>query len=146
MSSGLAVFDTTVQESNEWLKETEEHLQPCDRQQAYAALRAVFHTLRDRLPPEGVLGVSAQLPMLLRGVFLEGWRPVEGLSDADDPQAFAAKVQEKLPPAFPREPNAAVESVFQVMAHRLDPGEIEKIQTYLPKALRPCWPEGHRVH
>ena len=74
MSIGLAVFDTTVQDTNEWLSGLEAQLPPCSRQQAYGALRAVFHVLRDRLTIDAVLGLSAQLPMLLRGVFMGGWQ------------------------------------------------------------------------
>lgn len=143
MSTGLPVFDTTLQESNEWLKEITGKLQPCDRHQAYAALRAVLHSLRDRLPMEGVLGLSAQLPMLLRGVFLEGWRPVGAPNDIRDPLVFAGDVQRQLPPNFPREPNAAVEAVFAVLEHRLDPGEVQKLLKYLPTPLRTYWPSAH---
>ena len=143
MSTGLPVFDTTLQESNTWLKEVATRLKPCDRQQAYGALRAVLHGLRDRLPMEAVMGLSAQLPMLLRGVFLEGWRPADGPSDIRDPLVFAADVQRRLPPSFPREPNAAVEAVFAVLEHHIDPGEIEKLTQYLPSPLRTFWPSAH---
>lgn len=143
MSTGLAVFDTTVQETNEWLKGIEARLPPCERQHAYGALRAVLHVLRDRLPMEAVLGLSAQLPILLRGVFLEGWRPVEGPSDIRDPVAFAQEVARRFPPSFPREPNEAVNAVFRVMSDRLDPGEVRKLIQHLPTSLRSFWPTEH---
>lgn len=145
MSTGLPIFDTTVQETNTWLKAVETRLQPCDRQQAYGALRATLHVLRDRLPLEAVPGLSAQLPMLIRGIFFEGWRPADGPSDIRDKDVFAAEVQEHLPPAFPREPNAAVSAVFGVMAERLDPGEVQKLVRYLPAPLRPYWPAEFRA-
>jgi len=143
MSTGLAVFDTTVQETNVWLKLVEARLKPCDRQQAYGALRAVLHVLRDRLPMEAVLGLSAQLPMLLRGVTLEGWRPSDGVSDIRDPQAFAQAVAAGLPQDFPRQAGDAVEAVFSVLGDRLDPGETRKLIQYLPVALRRMWPAIH---
>jgi uncharacterized protein (DUF2267 family) len=139
MSAGLAVFDTTVQESNEWLKLIEAELPPCDRQQAYAAFRAVFHVLRDRLPTEAVLGLSAQLPMLLRGVFLEGWRAGPP-TDIRDPKVFAQTVSDRLPPKFPREGAGAVVAVFSVMTKRLDPDEVSKLVKHLPASLRTFWP------
>ena len=145
MSTGLPVFDTTVQETNEWLRLVEERLPPCDRQQAYAAARAVLHVLRDRLPVEAVLGLSAQLPMLVRGFFLEGWRPVDGPSDIRDPQAFARAVAERLPAAFPREATGTVEAVFAMLAVRLDPGEVHKLTQYLPSRLRTFWPAEYRA-
>lgn len=143
MSTGLPIFDTTVQESNVWLKGVETRLPPCDRHQAYGALRAVLHVLRDRLPMDAVLGLSAQLPMLLRGLFLEGWRPVAGPSDIHDPQGFAGEVADRLPPKFPREPNEAAEAVFAVLAERLDPGEVTKLAQYLPSRLRSLFPAQH---
>lgn len=143
MSTGLPIFDTTIQESNVWLKAIEARLAPCDRHQAYGALRAVLHVLRDRLPMDAVLGVSAQLPMLLRGLFLEGWRPVTGPTDIHDPQAFATEVAAHLPPRFPRQPNEAAEAVFAVLAERLDQGEVTKLAQFLPSRLRSLFPAQH---
>jgi uncharacterized protein (DUF2267 family) len=145
MSTGLAVFDTTVQETNEWLKMVEARLPPCDRQQSYVALRAVLHVLRDRLPMEAVLGLSAQLPMLLRGLFLEGWRPVDGPSRIRDPQAFAQEVADRFPSSFQHEATGAIDAVFGVIAARLDPHEVGKIVRHLPAALRPFWPAPYRA-
>jgi uncharacterized protein (DUF2267 family) len=145
MSTGLAVFDTTIQQSNEWLGLIEERLRPCDRQQAYAALRAVLQTLRDRLPMEAVLGLSAQLPLLLRGVFLEGWRPADGPSNLHDPGAFGDAVASRFPPSFPRQGTEAAEAVFAVMGARLDPGETAKLARHLPIPLRALFPVEHRA-
>lgn len=143
MSTGLGIFDTTFQETNIWLKELEAELKPCDRQNAYAALRAVLHVLRDRLPADGVLGISAQLPLLVRGIFFEGWTPMAGPTNIRDPQQFADQVAMGLPPGFPRESAAAVKAVFKVMVHHLDPGEIHKLMGYLPEPLRAFWPAGY---
>ena len=52
MSTGLATFDKTVQESNLWLKDVMERLNTTDRHHAYSTLRAVLHALRDRIGPE----------------------------------------------------------------------------------------------
>ncbi len=139
MSTGLAVFDTTVQQSNEWLKAIEVRLQPCDRGQAYGAFRAVTHVLRDRLPMEGVLGLSAQFPILLRGVFLEGWRPKDRATDIRLPLTLAEAVEAALPRDFPREGLGTAHAVLQVLAERLDAGEVQKLLAYLPAALRPLW-------
>lgn len=139
MQTGLAVFDTTVQQSNEWLKAIEARLQPCDRAQAYGAFRAVTHVLRDRLPMEGVLGLSAQLPILLRGVFLEGWRPADRPTHIRQPSILGEAVEALLPSDFPREGLGTVRAVLQVLSERLDAGEVQKLLAYLPASLRPLW-------
>lgn len=139
MTTGLPVFDATLQETNEWLKMVEARLSRCDRQQAYAALRAVLHVLRDRLPQEAVLGLSAQLPMLVRGFFLEGWRPADGPSDIRQPEAFADAVAQRLPPGFPRQADSVIHAVLQTLASRIDPRETEKLIGHLPPPLRALW-------
>lgn len=142
MSTGLPVFDTTVKETNEWLRAIETRLQPCDRQQAYVALRAALHVIRDRLPTDAVLGLSAQLPMLVRGFFLEGWRPSNGPTAIRDPEEFSNAVAALLPPSFPREPGAVIEVVAAVLSQQVNEDEARKVVQHMPSTLRAFWP-GH---
>ena len=51
MTTGLDVFDTTVQETNLWLKDVMERIGTYDRHSAYSTLRAVLHAVRDRIVP-----------------------------------------------------------------------------------------------
>ena len=73
MSTGVTTLDHTIQETNVWLKGVEEELELDSRHQGYSALRAVLHALRDRLPPEVAIKLGAQLPILVRGIYYEGW-------------------------------------------------------------------------
>jgi uncharacterized protein (DUF2267 family) len=143
--STVPVFDTTLRETMTWLKDVEAGLEPCERQQAYVATRAVMHVLRDRLPTEAVLALSAQLPMLIRGFFLEGWRPVEGPTHIRHVEDFAEAVDRVLPESFPHDPMRTVEVVFAMLANRLDSGETSKLIRHLPPALRLLWPVDYRV-
>lgn len=145
MTTGLPVFDTTVQQSNRWLARVQAMLPDTSRQDAYAALRAVLHTLRDRLPMDAVLGLSAQMPMLLRGVFLEGWQPAAGPADAAAPGTFQEAVARQLPRDFGRTPDAVVAAVFAVLADRLDPGETDRLIRLSPGSVRDFWPADYRV-
>lgn len=145
MTTGLPVFDTTVQETNRWLARVQAMLPASSRQQAYTAMRAVLHALRDRLPMDAVLGLSAQMPMLMRGVFLEGWRPDVGPTSIRTPQAFCEAVADRLPAGFPRSAEAVTLAVFAVLTDRLDPGETDRLQRHLPKPLRALWPADHPV-
>src|SRR3970040_149212 len=99
MSTGLDTFDKTVQESNLWLKDVMERLNTNDRHHAYSTLRAVLHALRDRIGPESAAHLGAQLPMLLRGLFYEGWDPTGKPSKERHEAAFLAHIARELPRA-----------------------------------------------
>src|SRR3979409_215181 len=76
-NTGFAPFTTTVDKTNRILHEIEEAFGwPKERRnQSYAALRGVLHALRDRLTVEETAQLAAQLPMLVRGLYYEGWDP-----------------------------------------------------------------------
>ena len=141
MTRNPRIFDSSLQTANLWLKAVEDRLLCEDRHAAYEALRAVLHVLRDRLPLEAVLGLSAQSPMLIRGLLLEGWRPQDGPSNIRDADAFGDAVVDRLPSSFAFSGIEASEAVFGVLAERLDAGEVRKIIACLPQPLRRLWPE-----
>ena len=66
-STGLDVFDKTLQTTHQWLDDLMEELGP-DRQVAWHALGAVLRALRDRLPLGLAAHLGSQLPILVRGV------------------------------------------------------------------------------
>ena len=77
--AGYPAFTVTVDKTNHVLKEIEAaYGWPKERRhQSYAALRAVLHALRDRLTVEEAAHLAAQLPMLVRGIYYEGWKPAK---------------------------------------------------------------------
>jgi uncharacterized protein (DUF2267 family) len=141
MTTGLDVFDSTVQQTNVWLKEIMGRLGTDNRHRAYLALRATLHALRDRLPPESATHLAAQLPMLVRGFYYEDWR----MGGAPKRERHKDEFLERIRRGFMREPEVDAErvarGVFGVLARELDPGEITKVIAQLPPELRELWPE-----
>jgi uncharacterized protein (DUF2267 family) len=72
---GLEVFDSSIQKTNVWINDLMKVLGWHDRHDAYLALRATLHALRDRLTVDEVAHLGAQLPMLIRGLYYGGWDP-----------------------------------------------------------------------
>jgi uncharacterized protein (DUF2267 family) len=68
-------FSTTVEKTNRILKDIEKaYGWPKElRNQSYAALSAVLHSLRDRLTVDESDQLAAQLPLLVRGMYFDGW-------------------------------------------------------------------------
>jgi uncharacterized protein (DUF2267 family) len=136
--TGVAAFDKTLHATNEWLKELMEGLGYTDRQKAYHALREVLHALRDRLPVDAVAALGAQLPLLVRGVYYEGWHPGDKPFKQHHDQ-FLGRVAESLRDREKAHAEAVVRAVFHVLARHVSSGEIESVKHALPWDLRPFW-------
>ncbi len=137
---GVAALDHTVQETNTWLHAVAEQLHLENRHQAYNALRAVLHALRDRLPPEIAVHLGSQLPMLVRGLYYEGWHMAGKPTKDRSAQEFADHVRNELPAQFPMDPLTVTRGVFEILWEKLDPGEFTKLMDHLPASLRTLQP------
>ena len=73
--TGVKAFDSTIQTTNVWLNDILDRLGWQNHYRAYHALRAVLHALRDRLGVDQAAALGAQLPMMIRGFYYEGWHP-----------------------------------------------------------------------
>jgi uncharacterized protein (DUF2267 family) len=139
MSTGLAVFDTTIQDTNLLLKDVEVRLADCNRQEAYSALRAVLHATRDRLPAHAAVNFAAQLPMLVRGLYFEGWTLPEKPKRTATLDEFGDAVRELLPPRYRFDPITIAEAVFAATTKAVSAGEAEKVASQLPLPIRELW-------
>ena len=138
---GLRTFDTSVQEANAWLNEISEEMNHPDPQMAYHALRGTLSALRDRLPVEEAAHLSAQLPLLVRGIYYEGFRPAE-LPGTYDLDGFLDRVNAELEQAGGQNPENAARAVCAVLNRHLDGGQVRQVRESLPETVRRVWPEN----
>ena len=144
-NTGLSTFDRTLHESNAWLNSLMGHLHSDDRHFAYITLRATFHALRDRVGPENASHFAAQLPMLLRGLYYEGWHIAGTPTREATKQQFLDHVREELPKPIQRDAERAARAVFEVVWERMDAGAVAKTIQVLPEDLKDLWPRvAHR--
>lgn len=68
-------FDKHVKEINEFVKDLSIELgHPDDQTQTIRLLRAVLHTVRDRITISESFDLLAQLPMMLKALYVEQWK------------------------------------------------------------------------
>jgi uncharacterized protein (DUF2267 family) len=139
-STGLDVFDKTLQTTHQWLNEIMETLGP-DRQMAWHALGGVLRIIRDRIPLGLAAHLGAQLPLLVRGAYYDQWRPNEqplNFRSLDEfLSALSAEFRNRVV-----DPKDAARCVFQVLNHYVDPGQVEHVRQALPEEVRRLWPEN----
>jgi uncharacterized protein (DUF2267 family) len=137
----IPAFASTVQKTKQWINELMHELQWTDAQKAYYGMRAVLHALRDRLTIHESADFASQLPMLIRGMFYEGWEPNHVPVKDRTKEAFLAHVFQ----AFPEDQSVNVErlthAVLKVVAAHVSPGEMSDIEAIVPKPLRELFPK-----
>ena len=138
-----ASLSHAVQLTQQWLKELRNNGDLDDEAAALSALRAVLHQLRDRLTPEEAIDLAAQLPLIVRGIYFEAWRPARTPEKLHTSEEFIGGVAHKLRP-HPIAAEAAVRDVFALLAHHCDPGEIADVVDQLPAEIKELWPETAR--
>ncbi|HEU0051010.1 MAG TPA: DUF2267 domain-containing protein [Patescibacteria group bacterium] len=136
-SEFMTEFEPTLQKTAEILKEIDEALGwKTHARQAYQALRAVLHVLRDRLPLHEAIHFGAQLPMLVRGFYYEGWDP-EQTPKKMKREEFIEHVRKELPNLSMSENiETVIQSVFFVLGRHLGEGEMEKLSATMPHDIR----------
>ena len=139
--TGVAAFDSTIQTTNVWLHDIMERLGWQDRHCAYHALRAVLHALRDRLPVDQAAALGAQLPMLVRGFYYEGWHPAGTPTKDRRREDFLAHIAAAFRDDPGIDPENVARAVFQAIAKHVTPGEIKHVKIALPSEIRSLWSE-----
>lgn len=139
-TSTTDVFDRAIQTANEWLLDVAMRLGPEDNKaEALRAVRAVLHALRDRLGVNEAAHFSAQLPLVIRGVFFEGWHPA-GKPLRQHREEFLRHVESEFGRESGIDPESLCRAVFETVEEHVTPGEAEKVIDCLPADLRQLWP------
>lgn len=139
-STGLDVFDQTLQQTNIWLNDIGNELHREEAHTAYLALRATLHALRDNLTIDEAADLAAQLPMLIRGIYFDGWNPAIVPVLDRSRTAFLARIDramDRAQPDFPAE--HAARAVFHTLSSHVSQGEIDEVRNTLTEEIRELW-------
>lgn len=142
--TGISAFDSTVHTTNVWLKDLMDRTGWQDKQHAYHALRVVLHALRDRLSVDQAAALGAQLPMLIRGFYYEGWHPSGKPVKERKKEEFLAHVAMSFRDDADIDAEEITRAVFQVIAQHVTYGEINHVKIALPAEIRSLWSEETR--
>lgn len=128
------------QDLKKWLQSIAQMLGIQKREDvALQALRAVLHTLRDRMPIGEVFDLSAQLPTLIRGIYFENYR----LNDKPEKinlQELLHRIDEQMVVAGD---DLSSEKVFKAVLKELhtniSSGELKDVYNAMPKDIKKYW-------
>ncbi|MFC6636779.1 DUF2267 domain-containing protein [Sulfitobacter sp. JBTF-M27] len=137
---GLQVIDRAEQVAHEWVNELSERLDWSSKRSALRMMRVTLHNVRDHLLPDELAQLSAQLPLLIRGIFFEGWVPKRTPVRERSTAAFVAAIEEGLGKTPEYRGAEDIRYVFEMLNNRLSAGEIKDVRASLPEGIRSLWP------
>ncbi|HEY9040134.1 MAG TPA: DUF2267 domain-containing protein [Roseovarius sp.] len=138
---GLEVIDSTVQKTYEWINECKDRLDWSSDRDALRLLRVTLHQIRDRVHVNEAAQFSAQLPVLIRGMFFEGWQPHLVPLPQRRASDLIAAIGHHVGDVMEYRGQQDIVTVFKLLNARISAGEINDIRANLPEDIRALWPE-----
>lgn len=147
-STGLQNLDQQIQKFNIWLKDLDEKLYFQDRRKSYKTLKIVLHAIRDQLTIEQSAHFSAQLPLIARGLYYEGWQPSRVPKKERTVEEFYAHITAgfDVGAATKIDPARHATAVFELINEHITPGEVNDVRHELPGPIRALWPAPTAPH
>jgi len=141
MTQQPQIWDKAVQRSSQWLQELANELSWTDLGDTLVALRSVLHALRDRLPINEAAQLAAHLPLLIKGIYYDGWHPSKTPVKARTKEDFLALVKTPLERGVAQaDAEQVTRAVFRLLAGHVSAGEISDIRGIFPRELADLWP------
>jgi len=129
-------IDHAADNAQIWLRAIAAQLDD-DVRTAYHALRAVLHIMRDRLPLPDAVGLGAQLPLLIRGIYYEDWSPHATPSRARHVEEFLGVIERSMADVTTKlEPQQVVAAVWDQLRVHLAPTDLARVLLCVPPGLR----------
>lgn len=142
--TGLRNLDHAVHTASIWIRDVDDKLGWDSRERSYMALKAVLHGLRDQLTIDESAHFAAQLPLIIRGVYYEGWKPSRTPARDRDLNKFLDRVRKQYtqaPGPDMIDPVWICRAVIAVLIDHISPGELDDVRGMLAEPIRKeIWP------
>lgn len=137
-TTGIATLDHAPQVFAEWLNEL------CDalgfqKARAYMLLRETLHATRDFLTVDEAADLAAQLPVLVRGVYYDGWNPAKTPVKPRNKSDLIARVTARFQKEPLDDPERALAAVFDLLRRHVSGGEFEQVKHAMRKPVQDLW-------
>lgn len=133
---GLKIIDDSVQQANIWINAVNAATGWDNKQRAYRLLRTVLHVLRDHLGVDEAAQLAAQLPVMIRGIFFDGWNPSKTPLRLRSAEEFIERVQRDFETDPLGDAEDAIAAVIGVLRAHVSAGEMEDVETAFTTDVR----------
>ena len=135
-TTGISTLDHAAQVVAEWLNELADDLEWPGKGRAYLLLRETLHATRDFLTVDEAADLAAQLPVLVRGLYYEGWDPSKTPVKPRNKADLIARVEKRFVKDPLEDPERAVAAVFDLLRRHVSRGEFDHLRRSMRKSVR----------
>ena len=139
-TTGITTLDHAPQAVATWLNELCDDLEwGHTHPRAYLLLRSTLHAVRDFLTVNEAADLAAQLPVLVRGVFYDGWTPAKMPVKPRNKSDFLARVDAYFRDDPLADTERAVAAVLDLLRRHVSAGEIDQVRHAMRKPIQELW-------
>ena len=136
--TGIPTLDHAPQAFAEWLNEL------CDvlgwqKPRAYLLLCETLHAIRDFLTVDEAADLAAQLPVLVRGVYFDGWDPSRTPVKPRNKSDLLRRVESRFRKEPLEDSECAVAAVFDLLRRHVSWGEFQQVKQSMRKPIQELW-------
>ena len=137
-TTGIGTLDHAPQVFAVWLNELCNDL-GCEKPLANTLLRETLHAIRDYLTPDEAADLAAQLPVLVRGVYYDGWVPSKTPVKPRNKADLLARIDARFQKDPLDDTERAVSAVFDLLRRHVSWGEFEHVKHAMRKPIQELW-------
>jgi uncharacterized protein (DUF2267 family) len=137
IDTNVRAINKSLHETNDWL---EAYMKKCsldDHEQAYSVMRATFHAIRDRIPEDEATDFAAQLPMIIRGFYFEGFNPEDVPKKIrDENEFFFDYLGSKIADSIDIDPRLAFNKLFELCGEHITSAQVDHVISMFPQDIQ----------
>jgi uncharacterized protein (DUF2267 family) len=144
VSTNIVSLDRAISNVIQWINDIQEELGWESRDKAYQATKAVLQSIRDRLPVEEVIHLSANLPLIMKGMMMDAYDLKNKPERIRSLEEFLELVQANYDASMRDiiSPEDATIAVLKVLNRRMGGGEMCKVAANMPEKIRRLFKEA----
>lgn len=138
-------FEQYAPDANAFVREVAQELgNPDDTDHAYRVMKSVFHTVRTVLTPEESLHFISQLPLTIKGVYVDGWH-IPAKDRIRSMPEFLQCLRKQNPTSAGRDfgndetAKQHAKCVLNVIKRHVTTGEVQHMIDQFPMELTELW-------
>jgi uncharacterized protein (DUF2267 family) len=136
-------FEKNCNEAISWINEISIRAGfPSRPDWAYSALKSVLHSIRDRSTIEEIFQFAAQLPLIIKGIFFEGYNP-SGKPVKLNSEEFMMRIRKDMGTANEIPAGEAFRVVLELLYEKTSTGEMNQLRGLMPKDIQKLWDKAY---